>query len=68
MLTNNEKINEVEDASNSGVKKILNFQIKNCVSPWGKFIPKNGYVVAYEARSSSECKREKRYCNNGDLD
>lgn len=64
----NEVVNIVEDASNSGVKKILNFQIKNCVSPWGKFIPKNGYIVAYESRSSAECKWEKRYCNNGDLD
>lgn len=47
---------------------ILSLRIKNCVSPWWKFVPKNSYVIAYEARSSAECKREKRYCNNGSLD
>lgn len=53
---------------NSGTDRIATLRIKNCVTPWWKFIPKNGYAVAYESRSSSECKREKRYCNNGTLE
>lgn len=56
------------DWNNTWVKKIANLQIKNCVSPRWKFVPKNGYIIAYEARSSSECKREKRTCNNGKLE
>ena len=60
-------IEEVKDVL-TGTKKIANLQIKNCVSPWWKFVPKNNYIIAYEARSSNECKWEKRYCNNGSLD
>lgn len=41
--------------------------ITNCHSPWWKFVPENGYIIAYESTSSTECKRERRYCNEGKL-
>lgn len=58
----------LNNSNTTWIKKIANFQIKNCVSPWWKFVPKNGYIIAYESRSSSECRWEKRICNNGTLE
>ncbi|HMY80328.1 MAG TPA: hypothetical protein PLW93_00975 [Candidatus Absconditabacterales bacterium] len=50
---------------NTSIKNSL--RIKNCVSPRGKFIPKGGYIVAYQSSHSATCEREKRYCENGIL-
>lgn len=49
-------------------QRIANFKLQNCISPRGKFVPRNNYIIAYEYRNSATCHRERRYCINGKLD
>lgn len=63
--SNDEEVTEVNQQT---VKKIANFKVQNCISPRGKFVPRNNYIIAYQYRSSQTCARERRYCVNGKLD
>ncbi len=48
-------------------EQFWSLRISNCLSPWGRFVPVNGYIIAYESPSSPDCKWEKRTCVDGKL-